>query len=159
MARVWAAATAARDGAGPPAPLEQAREPIVAAMTEPGAFAVVAVDGEVVAFAIALPAGSGDAREAEVRFLGVAPGRWRGGLGMSVMTALVERLRLRGYASAGLLVYVDNLAAIRLYERCGWRAVDADATLHPRSGRLEQRYRVKLRPAATQERPTAQPRA
>jgi ribosomal protein S18 acetylase RimI-like enzyme len=159
MARVWAAATAARDGAATPAPLEHAREPIVAAMAEPGAFAVVAVEGDVVALAIAMPAASGNAREAEVRFLGVAPGRWRDGLGTSVMTALVERLRRRGYDSAGLLVYVDNLAAIRLYERCGWRAVDAPATVHPRSGRLERRYRVELRPAATQEPPASQARA
>jgi ribosomal protein S18 acetylase RimI-like enzyme len=144
MARVWAAATAARDGRSTPASLAEAREPILAAMTDHGATAVVAVGQDVVAFAVATTRAPPDAREAEVRFVGVAPPRWREGVGERVLASLVARLRQRGYDAAGLLVYVDNPAAIALYERGGWTASANSPTVHPRSGRLEQRYRLEL---------------
>jgi ribosomal protein S18 acetylase RimI-like enzyme len=146
VARVWAAATAARDGRARPAALAVARAPIAAAMAEPQALLVIAAEPDVVAFAIAAPARDGDPCDAEVRFLGVAPDRWGEGLGAQVMHRLLERLDQRGDRSASLLVYVDNAPAIRLYERCGWVAADAPPTVHPTSGRLEQRYLRALAP-------------
>jgi ribosomal protein S18 acetylase RimI-like enzyme len=153
MARVWAAATAARDELATPASLADAREPILAALGDPGAMAVLAVDDDVVAFAVATTASPSDEREAEVRFVGVAPSRWREGLGARVMASLVAALRGRGYEAARLLVYVDNAAAIALYERCGWRAAGEPPSVHPRSGRLEQRYRLELGTAAARRHP------
>src|SRR4051794_17086707 len=145
MAHVWAAATDARDGRATPASLADAREPILAAMTDPGAIAVVVEEEEqVVAFAVATTASPPDEREAEVRFVGVAPNRRREGLGERIMAALVSGLRRQGHDAARLLVYVDNRAAIALYQRCGWVASSERPSVHPRSGRLEQRYRLEL---------------
>jgi len=151
MARVWAAATAARDGLASPAPLADARAPILAAMTDHSAVAVVAVEEDIVAFAVATTGSPVDVRVAEVRFVGVAPHRWRAGLGERVLASLVARLAHLRYDAASLLVYVDNPAAIALYERCGWTASTRPPTVHPRSGRLEQRYHLPLG-KATQDR-------
>lgn len=58
VARVWADATAARDGDLPPARLEIAREPILSVMREDGYLLIVVAAPRIVAFALATPAAS-----------------------------------------------------------------------------------------------------
>jgi ribosomal protein S18 acetylase RimI-like enzyme len=147
VASVWAAATAARDGHSRPAALEVARLPILAVTSRPDFVLVVAVAERIVAFALALSATTDRLRDADVRFVAVAPDHWGEGLGAQVLARLVERLTCLGHDSAQLLVYTDNIPAIRLYERLGWVAVDEPPSPHPGSGRLEGRYRLSLVPA------------
>jgi ribosomal protein S18 acetylase RimI-like enzyme len=141
-ARVWAEATAARDGDDEVAPRSDSRPILLRALGEPGAEFTVAVDGDrVVAFATAAPAkGDGGGRFAEVSYVGTAPDRWGEGLAGMVLRALARQLAVAGYDAAQLLVYADNAAARRLYERLGWVADAAPPAPHPRTGRPEQRY-------------------
>ncbi len=66
------------------------------------------------------------------------------GLAGMVLRSLARQLAAAGYDAAELLVYADNPAARRLYERLGWIADAAPPTPHPRTGRLEQRYVLLL---------------
>lgn len=79
---------------------------------------------------------------AEISYVGAAPDRWGEGLAAMALRGVTRQLAAVGYDSAQLLVYADNLAARRLYERLGWTADAAPPTPHPRIGRPEQRYRL-----------------
>jgi ribosomal protein S18 acetylase RimI-like enzyme len=83
---------------------------------------------------------SADQSTAEVRYLGVRPDSWGGGIGRRLM-ALQGHLAAAGFARGELAAYRDNPRAVALYEGLGWRP-HGDATPHLRSGRLEQRYRL-----------------
>jgi ribosomal protein S18 acetylase RimI-like enzyme len=60
------------------------------------------------------------------------------------MTRLAAELASAGFRSAQLLVYADNLPARRLYERMGWQLGQARPSIHPRTGKPEVRYRLRL---------------
>lgn len=92
-------------------------------------------------------AGAGRSGIAEVSYLGAAPDRWGEGLAAIVLRALTRQLAAAGYDAAQLLVYTDKLVARRLCERLGWETDAAAPAQHPRTGRLEQRYRL---PSLTQ---------
>jgi ribosomal protein S18 acetylase RimI-like enzyme len=65
--------------------------------------------------------------EAEVRALAVA-GEARGrGIGRALLEAAEEALRAAGARRAWLVTTNDNLAALALYQKAGWRLV----ALHP----------------------------
>jgi ribosomal protein S18 acetylase RimI-like enzyme len=144
-ATIWAEATAARDGDAEVAPLSFAR-PLIQRVIEssPRSLLVVAFDpgDRVVGFAAVEPMPS-DASTADIRYLGVQPSSWGGGIGRQLMLALPSLLADAGFAHGELDVYLDNPRAIKLYEGLGWLSHGA-ATPHPRSGRLEQRYRLDL---------------
>ena len=144
-ATIWAEATAARDGAAEIAPPDLAR-PVIQRVTESSArsFLLVALDGDdqIVGFAAIEPASSNEST-AEIRYLGVQPGRWGGGIGRQLMLSLPGRLAAAGFTRGELDVYLDNPRATKLYEGLGWRP-SGNATPHPRSGRLEQRYQIDL---------------
>ncbi len=144
-AAIWAEATAARDGAAEVAPLSLAR-PLIQRVTErsPRSLLLVALDaGErVVGFAAIEPAPA-DAATADLRYLGVHPRNWSGGVGRQLLLALPGHLTAAGYVRAELDVYLDNRRAVDLYEHLGWRRT-GDPAPHPRTGRLEQRYRLDL---------------
>ena len=149
-AQVWAEATAARDGDSDVAALQISRPVLARFLDRPGAIFVVAVDQDeqVVAFAVAEPASAcGEpgavAATAEIRLVGVRPVRWGAGLGRGVMQLLAAELAGAGFLDAQLLVYADNGKAVRLYEQLGWRA-EGPLVSHPRTGRPEQRYRLRL---------------
>lgn len=144
VARVWAAATAARDGDLAPASLEIAREPVLSAMRDEGYLLIVIGAPRIVAFALTAPAASEPHRVAEVVYVGVDPGRWGEGLGARVLDGLAKRLPGSGYTSAGLWVYSDNVRAIRLYERLGWRASEERCSIHPRTHKPQRRYQLDL---------------
>lgn len=140
-ARIWAEATAARDGNDAIAPLELSRPVIQGVLDQPGSFLVIAEIGAVAAgFAAAAPVGTS---VAELHYLGVAPRFAGAGVGKVLLGALAAELTSRGFTEATLKVYADNLRAVRLYETTGWR-LNGASTVHPRSGRKEQRYRLKL---------------
>ena len=142
VAQLWAETTAARDGREEVAPLDRSRPVIEAALDgSPRSLLLIGRDDDVVvAFAAAEPVGE---RTADVRYVGVSPRAWGGGVGTRLMTELRSALAGAGYERAELMVYVDNSRALRLYERQGWSA-DGEPTPHPRTGKLEQRYTLAL---------------
>lgn len=148
-AQVWAEATAARDGDPGVAPLEFSRPLIAGVFGQPAAVLVIAQDAHehVVAFAVAEPvlaAGPGrPATSAEVQYVGVQPGLWGTGLGGRVVRQLCAELAADGFLDAQLLVYVDNSRAVSRYQQLGWRPQGTPAA-HPRTGKPEQRYRLRL---------------
>lgn len=142
VAQLWAETTAARDGRNEIAPLDKSR-PVIDAVLDGSARSVLLVgrdDQQVVAFAAAAPV---DEQTAEVRYVGVSPRAWGGGVGTRLMTELRSALVGAGYERAELMVYIDNSRALRLYERQGWSA-NGEPTPHPRTGKLEQRYKLSL---------------
>jgi ribosomal protein S18 acetylase RimI-like enzyme len=149
-ANIWAEATAARDHKEAVADLSIAR-PVLEAVLDrsAGSFVIVARaddDGAAVGFAAVEPT-AGEERTAQVSYLGVRPGAWGGGVGVRLLSEVSSRLASSGYRRVELLVYVDNYRAIRLYERAGWTSRGAP-TPHPRTGKLEQRYELRLPPTS-----------
>lgn len=60
-------------------------------------------------------------RTAEVTVLAVAPEARRQGIGRALLEAAVAILRAAGIERAWLVTTNDNQAALRLYQRTGWR--------------------------------------
>jgi len=151
-AQIWAEATAARDGSADVADLSISR-PVLEAVLErsPSSFVLIARDEDdsAAGFAAVEPAG---ATGAEVGYFGVRPGHWGQGVGALLLRAVQERLSVSGYRTAQLLVYIDNVRAVALYERLGWQPSGQPAP-HPRTGKLEQRYVLTLATASEQQRP------
>jgi GNAT superfamily N-acetyltransferase len=145
-ARIWAEATAARDGDDEVAGLDLARpliEDVLA--SSPRSFLLLAREhDQPVGFAAVEPLRGGSADTAELRYLGVSPERWSHGTGRALLDALPDRLRPGGFRRATLLVYCDNRPAVKLYEGAGWIAADPPVA-HPRTGKPEQRYELTLR--------------
>jgi ribosomal protein S18 acetylase RimI-like enzyme len=141
-AQIWAVATAARDGDKEIADLSLSRPVIEAVLARsPDSFVLIARDVTVMAgFAAVEPAGE---RRAQVSYLGVRPGSWGRGVGELLLRDVQSRLAAAGYRIAELQVYVDNARAVALYERLGWRPLGAP-TPHPRTGKAEQRYKLRL---------------
>jgi GNAT superfamily N-acetyltransferase len=142
-ARVWARATAKRDGKAEIPPVEAAKAVLLDSLGAERSTLVVAVDeGAVLGFATAEPTAS--RRVAEVRYVGVDPDRWGSGVGGLVLARMAEELPAAGFHAAQLLVYADNAPARRLYERMGWRPGQHEPTLHPRTHKPEVRYHLSL---------------
>lgn len=147
-ARIWAEATTARDGEAEVPPLHVSRPLIKTVLdSSPRSLLLVALDqdGRALGFAAVEPmsrAGEPD-DEARLRYLGVRPAAWGRGVAAQLLVALRSRLTAGGFTRALLGVYVDNFRAIALYERLGWSRCGR-AVPHPRSGRLEQEYRLDL---------------
>jgi ribosomal protein S18 acetylase RimI-like enzyme len=80
---------------------------------------------------------------AQVSYIGVRPQLWGRGVGERLLREVSWHLAAAGYASVELSVYVDNRRAAALYERLGWRP-RGEPTAHPRTGRPEQRYELRL---------------
>ncbi|MEV6281514.1 GNAT family N-acetyltransferase [Kribbella sp. NPDC051770] len=143
-AQIWAETTAARDGETTVPGLELAR-PVIQSVLDgsPRSFLLMAYAPETtdaVGFAAVGPV---DATVAELRYLGVRPSAWGGGVARSLLAELPTRASELGFEGLRLSVYVDNVRAVELYERMAWIA-DGEAVPHPRSGRLEQRYVLGL---------------
>jgi ribosomal protein S18 acetylase RimI-like enzyme len=145
-ALVWARATARRDGKAEMPSLDAAREVVLASLRQERSMLVVADnEGGVIGFATAEPTRS--SRVAEVRYVGVDPEYWGYGVGAMVLARMADELASAGFDSTQLLVYVDNDAARRLYERVGWTWDEQEPSIHPRTGKPEVRYHLSLRGA------------
>jgi ribosomal protein S18 acetylase RimI-like enzyme len=143
-AQIWAETTAARDGETTVPGLDLARPVIQSVLdTSPRSFLLMAYlpeATEAVGFAAVEPV---EERVAELRYLGVRPSAWGGGLARTLLNELPTRASGLGFTSLRLGVYVDNVRAVELYHRLNWLA-DGEPVPHPRSGRLEQRYVLNL---------------
>ncbi len=145
-ARIWAEATAARDGhaeAGPPGPSRDRIQQALAA--SPSSLLLIAVDerGSAVGFATVAPLSPGDATTAELRYVGVLPDAWGRGAGTSLLLSAAALLREAGFSRAVLEVYADNARAVRLYEKLGWHRI-GNAHPHGVTGRWLEDYGLDL---------------
>lgn len=142
-ATIWAEATAARDNDPEIAPLSEAL-PIIQRVIDssPRSLLLVALtsDDRPAGFAAIEPSPT-DGGTAHIRYLGVRPGGWGAGVGRSLMRSVPTLLPGAGFTAGELEVYLDNDRAVKLYESFHWLPAGAP-TPHPRSGRLEQRYRL-----------------
>jgi ribosomal protein S18 acetylase RimI-like enzyme len=145
-AQIWAEATAARDGEDEVADLADSR-PIIQGVLDrsPDSMLLLARSehGIPLAFAAVEPVRDQGHRVAELSYFGVNPHLFGQGVGKELLRELRRRLKARGYQRAELSVYVDNIRAVRLYERLGWQA-RGEPTPHPRTGKPEQRYQLSL---------------
>ncbi|WP_189258452.1 GNAT family N-acetyltransferase [Lentzea flava] len=140
-ALIWAHAVTARDGYDEVPTLEEARPGIENALAnEPSLLLLALENGEPVGFLAGGPQGTGTAF---INYVGVHPDAWGRRVGEALLRALPDALTERGYTGAELLVFVDNVRGVRLYERLGWIKV-GDPAPHPSTGRVEQRYSFSL---------------
>ncbi|MET9232673.1 GNAT family N-acetyltransferase [Lentzea sp. NPDC003310] len=136
-ASIWAHAVAKRDGYDEVPTLGEARPGVESALAkEPSVLLIAREGGRAVGFLAGGPQGTDTAY---VNYVGVHPDAWGRGVGEALLRALPGALAENGYGRAELLVFVDNVQGVRLYERLGWIKV-GDPVPHPRHGRLEQRY-------------------
>ena len=136
-ALLWAHAVAERDGYDEVPSLELARPGLESALAkEPSLLLLAWEGGRAVGFLAGGPQGT---NTAFVNYVGVHPDAWGKGVGEALLRALPEVLIKNGFEKAELMVYVDNVRGVRLYERLGWIKV-GDPVPHPRDGRVEQRY-------------------
>jgi GNAT superfamily N-acetyltransferase len=80
----------------------------------------------------------------EVRSLFVGAGRWRGGVGRTLIEAALADLRERGYSYATVWSFADNERANRFYEAQGFARDGAERREPVWADILEVRYRRTL---------------
>jgi ribosomal protein S18 acetylase RimI-like enzyme len=118
---LWVAASAARDGAAVAGVAERARAKFGSTALWLVAEGHDGIDG----FALVTMPRSGmptDPAEAAVLgMLATAPSAQGRGVGRSLLDAAQRGAAELGYAQLVLHVLVDNVAAVRLYEKAGWR--------------------------------------
>ena len=73
----------------------------------------------------------------ELTYIGVAPDQRGKGLGKTLLRAFVEASRSGGYRSVVLSVETDNTAAIRLYEKSGFKITNTFSEGHYQRHRME----------------------
>lgn len=97
--------------------MQARRGELIDALGEAGALAEV--EGSTVGLvAWRLEAAGG---EAEITILAVEEGARGRGIGRALLDTAVEALRAAGVRRAWLVTTNDNLTALRLYQRAGWR--------------------------------------
>ena len=140
-AKLWADATARRDGRDVPEPWETKLAGIHARLAAPGAVLFVAADPQGPAgFAVAAPA---DASRAELSYLAVDPRAWGHGWAAALLTEVERWAAAVGVAELTLWVLDDNTRAHDVYARAGWASTDERQHAQP-SGRLERRLTLTL---------------
>jgi GNAT superfamily N-acetyltransferase len=90
----------------------------------PTSVVVATVADAVVGFAAGgpplVPVDRADPSLGDLYALYVDPDRWGCGIGARLHAAVLDRLRARGYTSAGLWILDGNQRALRFYVRHGW---------------------------------------
>jgi ribosomal protein S18 acetylase RimI-like enzyme len=94
---------------------------------------------------VSVPSGDDDAGEltAEVGAIYVEPDLRREGLGSTLLTAALDRLRADGWREATLWVFAENDVAREFYGRFGFAPDRAEKT-HERTGQTVVRLRASL---------------
>lgn len=97
------------------------REQFLDYLTQPSkcAFLVATTDGAVVGYALAFHTKT----RAEVDSIAVAPAHRGQGIAVALLTRVISQLRRRGFKAVSLNVRPENTAAIRLYQKLGFRRV------------------------------------
>jgi RimJ/RimL family protein N-acetyltransferase len=95
---------------------------------------VAELDGVIVGTAGGI---ASDGQSAALISMWVSPGARRRGAGAQLVDAVLDWARDEGYGSVVLWVTDGNLAAERLYERCGFRRTGAVQPVHPGEPRVE----------------------
>lgn len=98
---------------------------------------------DILAFAAIEPVGAGDSAAAELRYLGVAPGRWGEGWARRLLVAIPKYLRERDFNHISLWVHAENIRAIFVYEAMGWTATGQNR-VRQSTGWIEGEYRLSL---------------
>ena len=140
-AGIWSRASARRDGCDG----RDARDQSPGAETaEPGVRRRLALEGSrlvlarqddvAVGFALFAPR----ARSLELFYLAVDPVAWGSGIGATLLAAVDDFAREAGTGVLELWVIDENVRAIAVYERAGYRTTD-DVVTDPTSGRTERR--------------------
>jgi GNAT superfamily N-acetyltransferase len=80
----------------------------------------------------------------EVRSFFVATGRWGQGVGRTLMPAVLDSLRERGFADATVWSFAANERANAFYERAGFTRDGAEKTEDTWAHLLEVRFRRSL---------------
>ena len=80
----------------------------------------------------------------EVRSFFVLPGRWRRGVGRTLLTTVLDSLRERGFAEATVWSFAANSRANAFYERFGFAPDGAEKTEAVWADLLQRRYRRAL---------------
>lgn len=93
------------------------------------ALYVAELNGEVAGFLAAILQGKGADAQAVIDLVGVAPEQQGHGVGRALVSHFIREWQHR---SAALLVgtQAENDSSLRLYESCGFRAVDTKAVFH-----------------------------
>jgi len=148
-AQIWAETTAARDQRAQVPALEDSRsviQDVLDRSSRPLLLIARSADGTAAGFAAIEPGPGSNEAAAQISYIGVRPPLWGQRIGETLLLETCRRLKAAGYASVELFVYVDNHRATALHQRLGWRAVGTP-TPHPRTGKPEQRYELRLKPA------------
>ncbi|WP_268111572.1 GNAT family N-acetyltransferase [Nocardioides pini] len=135
-ARIWAVATAHRDGRSEPAPTSSALPVIERGLGHAGAtLHLASLRGRAAGFALVVP----QDRALEILYLGVDPQAWGAGVASRLLADVCEYANEMSSQEVELWVYDDNTRAVDVYTRAGW--VDTgEVRIHPTSGRRERRY-------------------
>jgi GNAT superfamily N-acetyltransferase len=107
---------------------------------------MVEEDGELLGFSACGESRDEDADPSvgEVRSFFVAAGRWGQGVGRTLMAAVLDSLRERGYREATVWSFAANERANRFYESHGFERDGAEKTEEAWAGLPEVRYRRTL---------------
>ena len=139
-ARIWAAATAHRDGEPAPAPVELAMPIIERGLGPAGSVLHLAYLGTRAAgFAVVVPHG----RSLEILYLGVDPDAWGAGVASRLLLDVTDYAVEAARSEVDLWVYDDNVRAVNVYRRAGWHATN-DVRAHATSRRRERRYTSRV---------------
>lgn len=150
---IWARATAKRDAKVVNHTADADSSGLLTAMLQRSdrAFLLVLNDEQehddeedaLVAFAAIEPTDEENPEAAELRYLGVAPGRWGEGWARRLLVAIPEHLRERNFDRVSLWVHAENIRAIFVYEAMGWIAT-GENRVRESTGWVEGQYRLSL---------------
>ncbi len=134
-ASIWARATAKRDNLVAPAPVEEKLPGIQQRLsTDAGSLHIAYLRGDAVGFVLMVT----HATVLEVVYLAVAPEAWGSGIACRLLAYADDQARALNLSSLDLWVIDDNVRAVHVYERSGWRRTE-DLKTQSSTGRTERR--------------------
>lgn len=139
-ARIWAAATARRDGLPQPVDTERKLVGIRTTLAIEGATLHLARgQSAFTGFALLVPQGS----TLEIRYLAVSPRAWGHRVAACLLDHLSAYARAAGFGAFELWMLEENHRAIHVYERAGWLQTGARKS-QVDTRRIERRLGLRL---------------